>query len=160
MYFASEKEVIDLIRRFEDRTLTKAEWTHSAHLTVGLYYCVHHSFGVAKNLMGDGIYWLNDKHGTPNTSSSGYHETLTVFWLDRIADFLKANDHETDLASLVNKMLVELSDRDLPLRIYSRELLFSPEARTRFVKPEQYETAFGSGPISPVLDAAHALLRS
>jgi len=154
MYFGSETEVIELVRRFEDRTLTKAEWTHSAHLTVGLYYCVHHSFGVAKNLMGDGIYWLNDKHGTPNTPTSGYHETLTVFWLDRIADFLKANDHETDLAALVNKMLVALSDRDLPFRVYSRELLFSPDARARFVEPDLNEFAVRSGRMSLVPEPA------
>ena len=81
MIYNTDKEVELLIETFEKRTLPKTEWTHAAHLIVGLYYCFHHPFGVAKNLMSDGIYWLNDAHGTANTETSGYHETLTVFWL-------------------------------------------------------------------------------
>ena len=136
MYFSTENEVIELVKRFEDRTITKAEWDHAAHLSVGLYYCVNYSLGVAKNLMGDGIYWLNDKHGTPNTDNSGYHETLRVFWLNKISDFVKAHDYEEDLGVLANTMLAEFSDRDLPLLEYSRETLFSTEARRSFVKPD------------------------
>lgn len=136
MYFSTENEVIELVRRFEDRSISKTEWTHEAHLSVGLYYCVNHSFGVAKNLMRDGIYWLNDKHGTPNTDNSGYHETLTVFWLNKIADFVKAHDHVDHLDVLANKMLAEFTERDLPLREYTRETLFSTEARRSFVKPD------------------------
>jgi len=136
MYFSTENDVVELVRRFEDRTITKAEWTHEAHLSVGLYYCVNHSLGVAKNLMGDGIYWLNDRHGTPNTENSGYHETLTVFWLNKIADFVKAHDYEEDLGVLANTMLAEFTDRDLPLREYTRETLFSAQARQTYVKPD------------------------
>jgi hypothetical protein len=136
MHFSSEEEIHKLVKRFEDRTLPKSEWTHAAHLTVGLHYCVHHAFGVAKNLMSDGIYWLNDSHGTANTENSGYHETLTVFWLRQVADFIKANDTETDIAAVANKLVTELSDRNLPLKIYSRELLFSPAARARLVDPD------------------------
>lgn len=136
MHFSNETEVVELVRRFEDRSLTKAEWTHDAHLTVGLYYCSRNSFGVAKNLMGDGIYWLNDKHGTPNTENSGYHETLTVFWLRKIADFISANRHVTDLAESANQLLAQVSDRDLPLREYSRERLYSAEARLSYVEPD------------------------
>ena len=87
--YKSDEEINLLIAAFEERTLSKAEWTHAAHLTVGLYYCAHNSFGAAKNLMSDGIYWLNDEHGTPNTETSGYHETLTVFWLKTVAEFLE-----------------------------------------------------------------------
>ena len=133
MRFTKDIEIYELKRAFENRTIAKGEWTHAAHLTIGLYYLVHHSFGVAKNLMRDGIFWLNDKHGTPNTDSSGYHETLTVFWLNEIADFIKANDTETNIVALANRMLDELCDPRLPLRRYSRETLFSVEARRMFL---------------------------
>ena len=86
MIFTRDEEVLELAKAFEERTLPKSEWTHAAHLTVGMYYCFHNPLGVAKNLMSDGIYWLNDAHGTPNTETSGYHETLTVFWLKTVAD--------------------------------------------------------------------------
>ena len=136
MRFTKDLEIYELKRAFEDRTLPKEEWTHAAHLTVGLYYLVHHSFGVAKNLVRDGIFWLNDKHGTPNTDSSGYHETLTHFWLSEIADFIKAHDTETNLVMLANTMLDELCDPKLPLMRYTLGRLFSVEARRTYVRPD------------------------
>jgi hypothetical protein len=136
MKFKDKEEIKELVRAFEACTLPKEEWTHEAHLTVGLYYLVHHPFGVAKNLMSDGICWLNDKHGTPNTDTSGYHETMTHFWLTAISEFLNSNAEESNISALTNGMLLELNDRNLPLKKYSRELLFSPLARREYVPPD------------------------
>lgn len=134
--YTKDDEINLLVKSFEERTLSKTDWTHAAHLTVGLYYCFHHPFGVAKNLMRDGIYWLNDSHGTPNTESSGYHETITIFWLETVAKFVDDNQDEKSLAVLANKLLEVCNNSKLPLEIYSRELLFSPEARAHFVAPD------------------------
>lgn len=136
MIFITDAEVIELAKAFEARTLPKAEWTHAAHLVVGLYYCYHHPFGVAKNLMRDGIYWLNDAHGTPNTETSGYHETLTIFWLRTVAEFLDAAGREAGLAALANGLVASVNDSKLPLKYYSRERLFSVEARLNYVEPD------------------------
>jgi hypothetical protein len=134
--YKSDEEVFLLVKAFEERTLPKADWTHAAHLTVGLYYSLNSPPGVAKNLMRDGIYWLNDRHGTPNTESSGYHETLTFFWMTTIANFLEANGRDGGLAKLANELLAVCSDAKLPLQFYSRELLFSAAARARRVEPD------------------------
>ena len=136
MIYKTDEEVILLAKSFEERTLPKAEWTHAAHLVVGLYYCYHNPLGVAKNLMSDGIYWLNDAHGTPNTETSGYHETLTVFWLRAVADYLATAGREAGPAALANGLLAAFDDSKLPLKYYSRELLFSTEARLHYVEPD------------------------
>jgi len=136
MIYKRDEEVNLLAKAFEERTLPKAEWTHAAHLTVGLYYCYHNPLGVAKNLMRDGIYWLNDAHGTPNTEQSGYHETLTVFWLKTVADFLEKAGRDKGLAELANLLLATVNDTRLPLKFYSRERLFSVEARMNYVEPD------------------------
>lgn len=136
MIYNSDEEIESLVKAFEERTLPKEEWTHAAHLTVGLYYCFHNSFCAAKNLMGDGIYWLNNAHGTPNTKTSGYHATLTFFWLKTVSAFLDKNPNEKSLAVLANNLIASCNDTKLPLRFYSRELLFSPEAREHYVKPD------------------------
>lgn len=78
MIYQTDEEVELLVKKIAERTLPKDEWTHAAHLTVGFYDCFHHSFGNAKNLMRDGVHWLNDAHGTLNSDSSGYHEILTI----------------------------------------------------------------------------------
>jgi hypothetical protein len=136
MIFTRDEEVNSLAAAFEMRTLAKSEWTHAAHLVVGLFYCYHHPAGVAKNLMRDGIYWLNDAHGTPNTETSGYHETITVFWLKAVADYLDAAGREKSLAELATGLLAACDDPRLPLKYYSRERLFSTEARKHFVAPD------------------------
>lgn len=136
MIYKTDEDVNLLLKSFEERTLSKTDWTHAAHLTVGLYYCFHHPFGVAKNLMRDGIYWLNDTHGTANTDSSGYHETITIFWLETVAKFLEQNKEQKSLAFLANKLINSFDNTGLPLKFYSRELLFSPEARAHYVEPD------------------------
>jgi len=136
MIYYKDEEVNLLAKAFEERTLPKTEWTHAAHLVVGLYYCYHNPFGVAKNLMSDGINWLNDAHGTPNTETSGYHETLTVFWLRTVAKFLDQAGHEKGLAELANELVATVNDTRLPLKFYSRERLFSVEARMNYVEPD------------------------
>ena len=135
MIYKTDEEIYLLIKAFEERTLQKADWTHAAHLTVGLYYCARHPFGAAKNLMSDGIYWLNDAHGTPNTETSGYHETLTVFWLKTVAEFL-AESAGKSLAETANALIASCCDAKLPLEFYSRELLFSAAARAHYVEPD------------------------
>ena len=135
MTYKTDEEVDILVKKFEERSLPKAEWTHSAHLTVGLYYLFNHPFGVAKNLMSDGIYWLNDAHGTPNTETSGYHETLTVFWLRMIAEYNERNSKNDGLAQIANGLLAEYNDTKLPLNFYTRERLFSVEARLSYIEP-------------------------
>jgi hypothetical protein len=136
MIYNNDDEINQLVKAFEERTLPKTEWTHAAHLTVGLYYCYHNSLGVAKNLMSDGIYWLNDAHGTANTETSGYHETLTVFWLKTMAGFLERTGREQGLTQLANGLVAAYSDTKLPLNYYSRERLFSVEARLNYVEPD------------------------
>ena len=143
--YQTDEDVLRLVRAFEERTLAKAEWTHAAHLTVGLYYRLHASFGMAKNLMRDGIYWLNDAHGTPNTESSGYHETLTVFWMKTIDDFLAGRDRDAGPAALANALVASFDDARLPLRYYSRERLFSPAARAAYIAPDLPQSSDAAG---------------
>ena len=133
--FKNTLEVIELVEAFEQCKLTKSEWTHAAHLTVGLYYCLRFPFGKAINIMRDGITWLNDSHGLPNTDNSGYHETLTVFWMITIKQFTETSKC-VNLADLANQLVTTFSDTDLPLRYYSVELLFSTAARRHHVPPD------------------------
>ena len=137
MIFNSNDEVYTLVKAFEDRTIVKSAWTHSAHLVVGLYYCRTLPFAVAKNVMRDGICWLNDMHGTPNTDDSGYHETLTVFWLKRIWNYLDQHPASSGLATLANDLVERFKDPDLPLRYYTSERLFSASARRDYVTPDR-----------------------
>jgi hypothetical protein len=132
----STEDIYSIVKSFEDRTIAKSEWNHTAHLAVGLYYCWTLPFAVAKNVMRDGIHWVNDKHGTPNTDTTGYHETLTVFWLKRIWNFLDERQDVRSLPRLFAELVERFQDADLPLKYYSRELLFSAAARRDYLPPD------------------------
>ena len=102
---------------FHERTLPAAQWTHAAHLRVAAMHLARYSLDEAHLLMRVGIIRLNAAHGLVETATRGYHETLTRVWLMLVASG-------------------QSIDRDAPLRYYSRERLFSLEARTRFIEPD------------------------
>ena len=136
MIYKTDEEIKSLIERFENCDVSAKEWTHAAHLTAALWYCRHHDLETATARMRKGIFKLNAAHGTPNTPTRGYHETLTVFWMRTVWDFLGNIEDKSSVYSLTNDLIETYSDSCFPLRFYSRELLFSPEARANYVEPD------------------------
>lgn len=75
---------------FDSRTLPKAEWTHSAHIAVGAMYVCELGAEAALAHLRQAIPRYNESQGGQNTDTSGYHETLARFWVDRLAEFVVA----------------------------------------------------------------------
>jgi hypothetical protein len=72
-----------------------------------------------------------------NSESEGYHETITRTFLHGVRLFLAEADCAAPLHELVNELLLSpMGRRDWPLRFYSRERLFSVEARRDFIAPD------------------------
>ena len=136
MIFRSNDEIYSLVKAFEERTLPRDGWTHQTHLAIATFYCNILPFGMATNVMRDGIHWLNDIHGIQNDAGGGYHETLTVFWLKRIWNFIDSRVGHTELFSLVNEVIERFGNEDLPFKYYTRELLCSEEARRNYYPPD------------------------
>ena len=134
--YRTAEEIFSLVRRFDDCTLPRAEWTHAAHLTVALWYLLELDWPEATERVRSGIKRYNEAHGIVETPTGGYHETLTVFWLRFVRSFLEAERNEARaLTSLANE-LVATADSQLPLRHYTRDRLFSWEARANWVEPD------------------------
>ena len=127
--------IIDFIEAFENQTLPISEWNHEAHLVVAIYYTNRYTFSEALERVRKGIIAYNETVGTPNSDTSGYHETLTRFWLWVANDFIKKL-RSNDLALLCNTFIQsEVSDKHFPLKFYSREVLLSSEARWQWIAP-------------------------
>jgi hypothetical protein len=134
--FRTTEEILSLVRRFDDCTLPREEWTHAAHLTVALWHLLQYDWPVAVARVRLRIQRYNAAHGVASTPTGGYHETLTLFWLDRVRAFLEGGRNEArSLVSLANE-LTATADKSLPLEYYTRALLFSAEARARWVEPD------------------------
>ena len=101
---------------------------------MAMHYALHNNFDEALNKMRNGILKLNDFHGVVTTNERGYHETLTVIWTRAVYDYVKSNPNK-DLIELANEIVSEF-DKNYPLKFYSREVLFSVEARFGFVEAD------------------------
>ena len=135
--FASDAEIEHLGEGLLARTLKREEWTHEAHLGATTYLLLRRSdVDVDAELPGI-IRRFNESVGGVNSDSEGYHETITRVFLHGVRLFLAEADNSEPLHELVNELLLSpMGRRDWPLRFYSRELLFSVEARRRFVPPD------------------------
>ena len=134
----NDREIDALVDSFIACTLPRERWTHSAHLIVGLWHLERHGEEEALALLRERIVAYNVSVGTANTDTSGYHETITRFYVIAIGQFLRScRKDRRDRAGLFRALLESpLSDRDLPLRFYSRAHLFSVEARKGWARPD------------------------
>src|SRR5258706_2421400 len=138
MRYNDEKEIAEVVCTFEGASVSRDAWKHAEHLTVALYYLSRHDFETATEKMRTGLFKLLGAFGVDLTKEMPYHETLTVFWMRTVADFNESKNGASFL-DRVNE-LVEKYDKEYPLRFYSREYLFSDEARARFVEGDLLES--------------------
>ena len=125
-----------LVGHFLARTLPKAEWTHQAHLAVGAWHVDRYGPDEALTCLRDGIRALNDSHGTINSASSGYHETITRAYVRLIAGFFATRPGQP-LPERVSELIGgPLGEREALLHHYSRELLMSSRARAEWIEPD------------------------
>ena len=79
-----------------------------------------------------GIIHYNECQGTANTEASGYHETLTRFWIGVVAKSLAEADSEQSELEGVNQLVEAYAGRaGLWRDYYSFDLIQSVESRKR-----------------------------
>ena len=136
MPWPTSDELGDLVARFRARTLPKPEWTHLAHLAVGLWHVREHGPDRALELLRTGITRLNEAHGTVNGDDSGYHETITRAYVCLLSEFIRRHPGLA-VADCVQAVLASpLAGKAALLRYYSKESLRSVPARKGWVEPD------------------------
>ena len=135
--FSSDAEVARVGEGLLARDLPRAEWTHEAHLAATTYLLLRHpEIDLDRELPGL-IRRYNESVGGVNSDTEGYHDTITRVFLNGVRRFLGDANHGEPLHELVNELLLSpVGRRDWPLRFYSRDRLFSVEARRHFVTPD------------------------
>ena len=127
----------DLGSRFEACTLRKEEWTHTAHLVVGLWHVSRYGAEDALTRLRAGIRRLNESHGGVNSATNGYHETITAAYVRLLSQFLASCPPEVPLTDCVTRLLEgPLAAKDVLFAFYSRERLTSKEARAGWLEPD------------------------
>ena len=136
-HFDSDEAVARVGEGLLSRTLPRPEWTHEAHLAATTYLVLRHpEIDLDVELPGI-IRRYNESVGGVNSDSEGYHDTITRAYLHGIRLFLSEADSGEPIHELVNDLLHSpMGKRDWPLRFWSRDRLFSVEARRGFVPPD------------------------
>src|SRR5690606_57592 len=92
---------------------------------------------VAERDLPDIIRSFNESVGGVNDDSQGYHDTITACFIRGVRFYLTRHDSGLTLVDKVNGLLMAPEGaRDWPLRFYSKERLFSVEARRAWVEPD------------------------
>jgi hypothetical protein len=131
--YKTQSEIEAVAKGFESCTTSKDEFPHRSHLTVAAYYLYNSTEGDATERMRTGLLRFLDHHGVGRAK---YHETLTVFWIKTVSEFLAQLDVKLSLLEKTNAAVASLGDSRLVYDYYSKELLASEEARKRWVEPD------------------------
>jgi hypothetical protein len=135
-HFTSSTEIEVFVAQFRDCTLPCERWSHRAHLVVGLWFCLHYNDDDTLDLLRDHIQRYNTACGVPNSTTRGYHETITHFYVWLIRQYLNKADTTQPLLTLLQGLIARHGSAEAPYEYWSRAVLWSPTARAHWVEPD------------------------
>jgi hypothetical protein len=140
--FTCDAEIVAIGSGFLDRSLPKSKWTHAAHFATTLWLMTSRSDVDPARELPAMIRAYNEATGGANTDTSGYHETITQASIRAARRFLAESPPRPLFATCNALMHSPLGDPDWLLAYWSRERLFSVEARRAWVEPDTQELPF------------------
>jgi hypothetical protein len=134
VHFENEESLDNFISAFEAGTWPAADWKHAHHLIMAACYVMKYGRDQALDRARKNIAAYNEAQGGRNTDDSGYHETLTVFWIDAVTRALPPGKPRLEAIRHIVEMFA--SRRDLWREFYSFDIVKSREARKVYVAPD------------------------
>lgn len=132
-YYKTESEIDAAVKGFELCTSTKDEFAHLSHLTVAVFYLHTLSLPEATGKLRAGLLRFLEHLGV---GGEKYNETVTVFWINTVRQFLEPLEPQVSLLEKTNAVIEHLNDSRLIFAHYSKELLQSEEAKKHWQKPD------------------------
>jgi hypothetical protein len=132
MTFRTDDEIEAVARAMMACTLPKAEWTHAAHFGTALWLLRTRGQAAYADMPAL-IRAYNESVGGRNTDTEGYHETITIASLRMAGRALWAAPLHVVLAQL---LAGPCGRSDWIFTHWSREVLFSRDARRAWVEPD------------------------
>jgi hypothetical protein len=120
---------LQLRRQFETRTLENAAFRHREHVRLTWGYLTSEPPAAVEARLCRALLELATSHGV----AQRFHHTLTVAWV-RLIESARRSHPDMPFDALI-EMYPSLLDKDAPLAYYTREHLYSEDARTRWVAP-------------------------
>lgn len=131
-------EIAQLVASFEDCSLSPAQFNHHAHMTVALWYLTELDYTAAVARMRSQIR----KFAAHHQQHQLYNETITLFWMKLLRHQLEESDPAAPLADVIHRILSDWGSMEFVFRHYSRDVVFSAEARRAWVEPDLLPLGF------------------
>ncbi len=136
--FEDDASIVRIGERLLARTLPREEWTHEAHLAACSWIVRDRPDINPANDMRAIISGYNEAVGGTNDDTQGYHETITQVYIAGVKAHLAEVGPKMPLHKAVNALLLSARGRrDLPLKFYTKQLLFSVPARRGLLAPDR-----------------------
>ena len=121
-----------LVDSFEAATLPLARFHHREHMRVALCYLSRVCEIDATASMREGLARFLAHHGI-----EGYHETLTVFWMKRLAARFAGTDPALTLNERIDAVIAGCVNDPPISEYYNPATLASAEAKRAWVPPDR-----------------------
>ena len=132
-FYESEDEITAVVHGFESCSTSDSGFTHRAHLTVAVWYLSRGTTAQSLLRMRTSIFRFLDHH---HVGHEKYNETLTLFWIKLVRQYLDELDPKYSLLDATNALIESLGNSQVVFDYYTRERLWSEEARRVWVEPD------------------------
>jgi hypothetical protein len=129
---ADELPLAVLVESFEAATLPVAGFHHREHMRVALCYLSREPEADATARMRAGLARFLAHHGI-----EGYHETLTVFWMKKLAARFAGTDPARPLDERIDAVIAGCVQEPPISEYYTAETLASVMAKRTWVPPDR-----------------------
>ena len=131
--YTNPDDIVANVDGFESCRTSKDSFKHQDHLVVAAVYLQRLSVADGIKRMRTNLLRFMDHH---QVDRQKYNETITVFWFELVADLLNKLPPDSTLVEKCNAVVESLDDSGLVFEYYSRERLFSDDARKNFIEPD------------------------
>lgn len=117
---------------FESGGIDPAAFNHRAHVRLAYVYLVEYGADGAADRMRTSLIGFLERNGI---DTSKYHETITTSWILAVRHFMEKSAPAASADAFIDAN-APLLDTTIMMTHYSAGVLFSPDARARFVEPD------------------------
>ncbi len=123
---------LEFAQRFASGEMAPADFNHLAHLRLACIHLASEGPDQAVITFSDALLAFLDHHGI---DAGKFHVTLTRAWVRATWHFMQRLGDTAGSEDFLHRATV-LHDPQIMLTHYSRHMLFSAEARERFIPPD------------------------
>jgi len=136
--FSNDSEVQELVRAFEEKSITPKQFNHQAHVAIALSYLAQLPMEQALPRMRTYTQAFAHHHGHDGL----YHETLTVFWMRLLEHLQQVYRVDQPLWQRINAIVTRWGNRRPVDAHYSPSVIKSAAARATWTEPDRLPLSF------------------